>query len=164
MTQVKASAPVDEDPSPDGAARRRRGRRERAQQPQQPKGRVAGAPLNERRYHQTIRRIDLWSVLKLSTCFYLCGLVVVLVALMVLWWIASGLGLISNLESFISDSTGLEDFEFLSWQVLRGVTLFGLVLVCVLVVVTTIAAAFYNLFAEVLGGVEVTVVEEELLR
>lgn len=164
MTQLKASAPVDEDLSPDGAARRRKGRRERAQPPQQPRGRAAGAPLNERRYHQTIRRIDLWSVLKLSTCFYLCGLVVVLVALMVLWWIASGLGLIENLESFITDSTGLEDFEFLSWQVLRGVTLFGLVLVCVLVVVTTIAAAFYNLFSEVLGGVEVTVVEEELLR
>lgn len=159
MTQLKAPAPVEGDLSPDGAARRRKGRRERAQEP----GRV-GAPLNERRYHQTIRRIDLWSVLKLSTCFYLCGLIVVLVALMVLWWIASGLGVISNLESFISDSTGLEDFEFLSWQVLRGVTLFGLVLVCVLVVVTTIAAAFYNLFSEVLGGVEVTVVEEELLR
>lgn len=157
MNVSRVTAPVDELPSRDGSARRRKGRRE-------PQAVARAAAVAERRYHQTIRRVDLWSVLKLSTCFYLCGLVVVLVALMVVWWIASGLGLVTNLESFVSDSTGLEDFQFLSWQVLRGVTLVGLVLVCVLVVVTTVAAAFYNLFSEVLGGVEVTVVEEETYR
>ena len=52
-------------------------------------------------------------------------------------------------------------FHFLSWEVLRGATLVGLVIVCVLVVITVLAAAFYNLFAELIGGVEVTVVEHE---
>ena len=42
-----------------------------------------------------------------------------------------------------------------------GATLIGLVLVCVLVVITVLAAAFYNLFSELIGGLEVTVVEHE---
>ena len=40
-------------------------------------------------------------------------------------------------------------------------TLIGLVIVCVLVVITVLAAAFYNLFSELIGGLEVTVVEHE---
>ena len=42
-----------------------------------------------------------------------------------------------------------------------GATLVGLVIVCLMVVCTVLAAAFYNLFSELLGGIEVTVVEEE---
>jgi hypothetical protein len=45
--------------------------------------------------------------------------------------------------------------------VLRAATLVGLVIVCIMTVLTVLAAAFYNLFAELLGGVEVTVVEQE---
>ena len=45
--------------------------------------------------------------------------------------------------------------------VLRGATLIGLVIVCVLVVLTVLAAAFYNLFSELTGGLEVMVVEHE---
>ena len=32
----------------------------------------------ERRYRQTVRSIDVWSVLKISLCFYMCALIVVL--------------------------------------------------------------------------------------
>ena len=34
-------------------------------------------------------------------------------------------------------------------------------IVCLMVVWTVVAAALYNLFAQVVGGIEVTVVEEE---
>jgi hypothetical protein len=94
-------------------------------------------------------------------CFYLCGLIVSLGALIVLWWIASGLGVIHNIENFVGDLLGSDSFEFLSWRILRGATLVGLVIVCLQVVCTVLAAAFYNLFSELLGGIEITVVEEE---
>src|SRR5437899_22091 len=45
---------------------------------------VAPTP-TERRYRQTINRIDLWSVLKISICFYICAMAVVMVALVALW-------------------------------------------------------------------------------
>jgi hypothetical protein len=117
----------------------------------------------ERRYVQTIRSVDLWSVLKVSICFYLCALIVLLVAGVLLWWVASAAGVISSVESFVGDLVNNKDFRLLSWEVLRAATLIGLVVVCLLTVMTVLAAAFYNLFSELLGGVEVTVVEQEEL-
>jgi hypothetical protein len=125
---------------------------------------VAGArrPAVERRYHQTVRRIDVWSVLKVSVCFYLCALLVFLSAGIILWTIADSVGVIGNIQDFISEL--LDDkkgqFHFLSLEILRAATLIGLVLVCLLTVLTVLAAAFYNLFADLVGGVEITVVEE----
>jgi hypothetical protein len=115
----------------------------------------------ERRYRQTIRSVDLWTVLKISVCFYLCGLIVTLASGVVLWSIASGLGVIHNVQSFVGNLLGSDSFQFLSWRILRGATLIGLVIVCIQVVCTVLAAAFYNLFSELLGGIEITVVEEE---
>ena len=78
-----------------------------------------------------------------------------------LWWIASAVGAIHNVEKFVGELVSDNHFHFLSWEVLRGATLVGLVIVCVLVVITVLAAAFYNLFSELIGGFEVTVVEHE---
>ena len=78
-------------------------------------------PSYERQYRQTIRRVDLWTVLKISICFYLTGLVVLLFAGVCLWWIASAVGIVSNIENFIGDLVNSKDFEFLSWNVLRAV-------------------------------------------
>src|SRR5436190_19341917 len=118
----------------------------------------------ERRYRQTVRSIDIWSVLKISLCFYLTALIVVLTTGMILWWIASAVGAVHNVENFFGELLSDPKFHFLSWEVLRGATIVGLVLVCVLVVITVLAAAFYNLFSELIGGLEVTVVEHEDVR
>jgi len=115
----------------------------------------------ERRYVQTVRSIDLWSVLKVSICFYLSALIISLAAAIMLWWIASAAGVIDNVQKFVGELLDNKDFRFLSWEVLRAATLIGLVVVCILTVITVLAAAFYNLFSELLGGVEVTVVEQE---
>jgi hypothetical protein len=118
-------------------------------------------PSYQRTYRQTIQKVDLWAVLKLSICFYLAALLVLLFSGVVLWWIASAFGIISNVENFVGDLVNSDDFKFLSWGVLRASALVGLVIVSLLVVSTVLAAAFYNLFSSVLGGVEVTITEEE---
>jgi hypothetical protein len=151
-------------PPPPSRAERERVRRLAKQQNRKRSSKLVPVGVRrpmERRYRQTIRSVDLWTVLKISVCFYLCGLIVSLGACIVLWWIASGLGVINNIENFIGDLLGSDNFEFLSWRILRGATLIGLVIVCLQVVCTVLAAAFYNLFSELLGGVEMTVVEEE---
>jgi len=71
---------------------------------------------------------------------------------------------VHNIEDFVGDLLSDPKFHFLSWEVLRGATIVGLVMVCVLVVITVLAAAFYNLFSELVGGLEVTVVEHEDAR
>ena len=133
---------------------RRRARPVRARRPSRNPG-------YERRYRQTIRSVDIWSVLKIALCFYMSALIVVLLAGVVLWWIASAVGAIHNIEDFVGKIVDDPHFHFLSFEVLRGATLIGLVIVCVCVVMTVLAAAFYNLFSELTGGLEVTVVEHE---
>jgi hypothetical protein len=129
--------------------------RERARKPPKIK------PSYERKYRQTIRKLDLWSVLKIAICFYTMALIVILFAGVVLWWIASAFGVISNVENFVGDLFNSTDFKFLSWNVLRASALVGLVIDCLLVVWTVLGAAFYNLFAQIFGGVELTITEDE---
>ena len=75
--------------------------------------------------------------------------------------IARVAGVVDSIQHFMRQLLGSNDFTFLSWRLLRGFTLLGLVIVCLSTVVTVVAAAFYNLFAEIMGGVVITVVEED---
>lgn len=128
---------------------------------------LAVAPVGhstQRSYRQTITKVDLWSVLKISACFYMGALIVVLTAGIALWEIARVAGVVDSIQHFMRQLLGSNDFTFLSWRLLKGFTLLGLVIVCLSIVVTVIGAAFYNLFAEIMGGVVITVVEEDEAR
>jgi hypothetical protein len=114
-----------------------------------------------RRYRQTIHRVDLWSVLKIAVCFYICGMAVTMVALVALWVIADAAGVIHSVEKFFGDLLQTKDFTFLDAEILRGTLLVAAVLVVLQIVITVIAAAFYNVFAELFGGVEITISEDE---
>jgi len=114
-----------------------------------------------RRYRQTIHRVDLWSVLKIAVCFYICGMAVTMVALVALWLIADAAGVIHSVEKFFGDLLQTKDFTFLDGEILRGALLVAAVLVVLQIVITVIAAAFYNVFAELFGGVEITISEDE---
>ncbi len=114
-----------------------------------------------RRYRQTIHRVDLWSVLKIAVCFYICGMAVTMVAIVALWLIADAAGVIHSVEKFFGDLLQTKDFTFLDEEILRGALLIAAVFVVLAVVITVIAAAFYNVFAELFGGVEITISEDE---
>ena len=102
-------------------------------------------------------------MLKLSLCFYLSAMFVTVIALVALWVIADAAGVIGSVENFLGDLLSAKDFTFLSGEVLRGAILIALVVVVALqVVITVIAASFYNIFAELFGGLEITVREEEV--
>ncbi len=105
----------------------------------------------------------MWSAAKISICFYLSALIVLLVAGVVLWSIASAAGAIGNIEEFMQDA-GFEDFRFLSGQIIRGGVLIGLAWVAIAEIFTLVAVGLYNLFAELIGGIEVHVREESVDR
>jgi hypothetical protein len=122
---------------------------------------AAPVPSTERRYLQTINHVDLWSVLKVSVCFYICSMAVFMVALVALWVIGDATGVIGSVEKFLGDLLQTKDFTFLDGAILRGALLVAAVVVVLLIVVTVIAAAFYNLFAEIFGGIEISITEDE---
>jgi hypothetical protein len=126
-----------------------------------PAPRPSAPAVTERRYRQTIHRVDLWSVLKIAVCFYICGMAVTMVALVALWAIADAAGVIHSVEKFFGDLLQTKNFTFLDGAILRGALLVSAVLVVLQIVITVIAAAFYNVFAELFGGVEITISEDE---
>jgi hypothetical protein len=157
----RAAWPVREAESEDGVARPAQSRPTPSPAKARPPRVVAPPPTAERRYRQTINRVDLWSVLKVSVCFYICSMAVIMVALVALWVIGDAAGVIHNVENFLGDLLQTKDFTFLDGEILRGALLVAAVIVVLLIVVTVIAAAFYNLFSEIFGGVELTITEDE---
>ena len=113
---------------------------------------------------RVIRRIDIWTVLRFSILFYLSFLLVVLVAGMLLWAAASITGVVDNVERFIEDLWELESFSISGGAILRACFIGGLVLVLLGTGVNVFIAVIYNLTADVVGGVEVVVLEEEPSR
>ncbi|MGH3665107.1 MAG: DUF3566 domain-containing protein, partial [Egibacteraceae bacterium] len=72
------------------------------------RGRVAGRPIARPLGHRaTIRRVDPWSVCKLSLIFYFCVLLIVMLGLTIFWAVVIRLGLIVALRDLLT-KVGLE--------------------------------------------------------
>lgn len=115
-----------------------------------------------RRVTRVIRRIDLWSVLKLSLVLYTCLYAATLAALAAVWGIAYSAGLIHKLQSFLGD-VGLDNFRFYGDQMFRACAAIGAVLVLAGTLITVLTVALINLISELTGGIRVVVIEEEPL-
>lgn len=110
-----------------------------------------------------VRHLDPWSVGKVSLCFYLAVYLVVLTALIILWGAASAAGVVDNLEGFMDD-IGFTGFRFLPGQLLRATALGGLVLAAAGAVGNVLLAVLYNLIGEVVGGVRITLADDQPRR
>ena len=126
-----------------------------------PDGAPAGPPPNAVRVSRVVlRRLDPWSVLKVSVLFYLSMFVVLLTAAVLLWLGANAAGVIGNIESFMS-SVGFTDFRFLPGQIFRTSAIVGLVLVVAGTAGNVLMAVLYNLISDVVGGLQVTLSDDE---
>lgn len=119
----------------------------------------AEIPRPGRSVRASVQRVDLGSLAKIAVAFYIATVAVAVVALTTLWLIAEAAGIVDNLENFIADLLAYQDFRFLSFAMLRAVVVVGLVWVALATTLTVIAGAFYNLFSDLVGGVEITVTE-----
>ena len=113
-----------------------------------------------RRVRRVVRHIDTWSVLKVSAFFWLSLMAVILLAGILLWLAGSAFGAIDSVERFM-EGLGFKDFEFVGGQLLRGFMAAGLVMVVLATGVAVLMAVVYNLISDLVGGIQVTVLEEE---
>lgn len=120
--------------------------------------------IRARKVHRIVRRIDPWSVLKVSLLFYLCVWVMAIVAVVLLWGVAVGSGTVASLESFIAEFLAFEEFRFNGDQLFQIFALGGLIGAFVTTAITAILAVVFNLIADLTGGIRFTVVEEESAR
>lgn len=101
---------------------------------------------------------------RFSLVFYTCVFVVLLVAGVVLWLAASAVGVVDNVETFLGELLAVNDFRFRAGQILRSSALGGAILVLLGTGANVLAAVLYNLISDVIGGVELVVLEEETPR
>ena len=120
---------------------------------------VRSRPVLPRTSRVVVRRLDPWSVLKVSLLFYLSGCVVLITAGALLWVAATSVGVVGGIEGFM-DSIGFVDFQFRAGQILRGATLVGLLLAVAGTCGNVLMAVLYNLIAEVVGGLKITLAED----
>ena len=60
-------------------------------------------------------------------------------------------------------SFGWESFQFHGWTLLLNEALLGLLLVALLTIVWVLGATMFNLITDLVGGIRVSVLEEEVL-
>lgn len=123
-----------------------------------------GVPLRARQVERLVRRVSLWSVLRISLLFYACLWLIFTVAGVILWRVASSGGVLDNAESFIAELLSMESFSIDGGSVLWASVLVGVVLIVAGTAMTVLLAVLFNLISEITGGVRVAVVELETAR
>lgn len=154
-----------ETPAPAGAARsaaaeNREGREARESRVQV--GRRTRGPV---RASMQVRRIDPWSVLKVSLLLSVALFFVWMIAVAFLYLVLGGMGvwakLNSNVGDLLNNTSGSSGELVSSGTIFGGAVLIGLVNIVLLTAMATIAAFVYNLTTDLIGGIEVTLADRD---
>jgi hypothetical protein len=117
-----------------------------------------------------VSKADPWSVMKVSFLLSIALGICTIVAVAVLWMVLDAIGVFSTVGSTISEATTSEQggkggFDLVSFLSLKRVMLFTTVIAVIDVVLATalatLGAFIYNLSAGFVGGVELTLAEDE---
>ncbi len=116
----------------------------------------------------SLQRIEPLSVMKFSFLLSLVGWVVVFVAVAIVWFVLSKLGVFAKIEqtvglvTYTKDHTGTNAASWFSAsRVLLYTALVCTVNAVLFTALATIGAALYNLITSLTGGVEVTLKETD---
>jgi Transmembrane domain of unknown function (DUF3566) len=127
-------------------------------------GTAAAKGRKGRRARLTVKRIDPWSMLKLSFVYGLASMIVLMVAVVVLYGVVDSMGVIDSLRSFLADvSSNPSGGGLAVWltfgRVLLVAAVLGLINVVLFTAFATLTAFIYNVCTDIVGGVEVTLSE-----
>ncbi len=115
-----------------------------------------------RRVSRVIREIDPWSAFRVGIVFHGVLYLMALIALVLLWSVASATGTIDNIERFL-ESFGWESFQFNGVQLFFNTMFLGLFVVVLLTAIWVLCATVFNLITDLVGGIRVSVLEEEVV-
>lgn len=139
----------------------------RAPRPAAPAAAAARPAPRTRSARLRVAKADPWSVMKVSFLLSIALGVCTIVAAAVLWTVMDAMGVFSTVGGTISDATSSEGggFDLESFLSLPNVLLFTTVIAVIDVVLATalatLGAFVYNLSAGFVGGVELTLAEDE---
>lgn len=121
-----------------------------------------------RRAHLQVVRIEPWSVMKFSFVISVVCFIVLFVAVAVLYAALAGLGVFDSVQRTVQSVTsgqGSGGLSVASWfsasHVLGYAGLIGTMNVILITALATVGAVLYNVAADLIGGIEVTLRETE---
>lgn len=117
-----------------------------------------------RKVRRLVRHVDPWSMLKLSLLVSLCMWLMVMIAAIILWTVARNAGTIASVENFVNSSLSLQDWSLDGEFIFRQFGLVTLLLALGLAASLVIATLVFNLISDIIGGVWISVIEEETAR
>jgi hypothetical protein len=132
---------------------------------------TSAAARGPRRARLNLKRIDPWSVMKFAFAVSVVLFIVVVVATSVLYLSLDAMGVWQevnkSLQSLVSASGGTEaaatggGFRITAWGVIGTSMLIGAVNVVLFTALATLGAFIYNVCADLVGGVELTLAERD---
>jgi len=120
-----------------------------------------------RRARLHVKRVDPWSVMKFSFAVSFVMFVVLIVATAVLYLALDAMGVFQSVNKTLADligATGGSDantFKITAKGVIGGSALLGLVNVVLFTALATLGAFIYNVCADLVGGIELTLAEKD---
>jgi hypothetical protein len=121
-----------------------------------------------RRTSLQLQRLEPWSVLKLSLVLSVAGFLVWMVAVGVLYGVLAGMGVWDQINGTYSDLTSVNNPQaqgnaalVSGGRVFGAALVIGLVNIVLMTALATVGSLIYNVAADMVGGVEVTLSEPE---
>ena len=118
-----------------------------------------------RRVRRIIRKIDAWTVFKVSSIFWAIAALGLVLGLIMFWSVVQASGIPERITDFLVTITLVEEGTdpFGDDDAFFRLALFGSIAWAILGCgLTTLGAVMYNLISDVVGGVEIVVLEETL--
>ncbi|MEU4214298.1 DUF3566 domain-containing protein [Actinoplanes sp. NPDC026623] len=131
---------------------------------------TSGASRGPRRARLNLKRIDPWSVMKFAFAVSVVLFIVVVVATSVLYLSLDAMGVWqevnTSLQSLVNASGGTDGaadggFRITAWGVIGTSMLIGAVNVVLFTALATLGAFIYNVCADLVGGIELTLAERD---
>lgn len=120
--------------------------------------------LQARKVRRIIRHIEPWSVLKVSAVFYLCLWVIFVLAGVLIWSVADSSGSIEKVEALVRELLALDTFALEGEWLFNRLAIGGLILAIAGTAFNVLLCVLFNLISDLMGGVRLTVIEEESAR
>ncbi|MDO3705526.1 DUF3566 domain-containing protein [Micromonospora sp. C28SCA-DRY-2] len=127
----------------------------------------SAASRGPRRARLNLKRIDPWSVMKFAFAVSVVLFIVVVVATSVLYLALDAMGVFQSVNDSLTDlvsaggGQGTDGFQITAKGVILSSALIGLVNVVLFTALATLGAFVYNVCADLVGGIELTLAERD---
>ncbi|AXE37210.1 hypothetical protein JS278_00011 [Acidipropionibacterium virtanenii] len=167
-TQAPSTSGSTPPPAPGGAVSGQAGVRPGGQQAAAPKPATLRTIKQTRKARLRISRIDPWSVMKTSLMFGVAGAIIFFIAVWVVWGVIGASGAFDSINKAVNDliasPTSETKFQLSDYvntgRVLGLSAIIGVVDAVLFTALATLFSFLYNLAAQVMGGLEVTLAED----